>query len=272
MATKLDNLLYRRTWHNFHVEYYEGYRPNMTDFHMHEYYEISLILSGKIKVLLFDRAQYGTECRLVLTRPNTPHFITCEHDVLYRRLNVLFANDFITDYIPEWKDLISVFGKNGKILILSPEQCDSFRSLMEQMQKETKPLRQRLMLMYLLSLISDCDANENAPPSDIPHYVTGALAYISQHYAEKILASDLAWKLGIGRTTLMTAFKKYTGNTLNDYITRCRLKHAVRMLRAGKTSQESAEASGFGDTCGLIRAFKRIYNMTPGQFLAAKNP
>ena len=84
--------------------------------------------------------------------------------------------------------------------------------------------------------------------------------------AEKIVAAELAWHLNIGRTTLMTGFKSYTGNTLNDYLIRYRVKNALRMLRQGATTQETADACGFGDICSLIRGFKKCYGMTPKQY------
>ena len=75
MAVELNNLEFGTRWTDFYTDYYEGYRPNMSDYHMHEYYEISLILSGDVKVLLPQSVQSGTMSRLVLTRPMTSHLI-----------------------------------------------------------------------------------------------------------------------------------------------------------------------------------------------------
>ena len=81
------------------------------------------------------------------------------------------------------------------------------------------------------------------------------------------MAKDLAWRLGVSRTTLMTAFKKYTGITLNDYLTQYRLKEAIRCLWEGDTVQSAAEKCGFGDTGNFIRAFRARYNTTPMQYI-----
>ena len=103
----------------------------------------------------------------------------------------------------------------------------------------------------------------------LPEFVTDTLSYISAHYSQRIVAADLAQRLKIGRTTLMTGFKKHTGITINEYLTRCRLKHAVNMLQSGKLEQETAEVCGFSDTCNLIRCFKRVFGMPPRQYLAS---
>lgn len=266
MPANLENLQYRTEWNDCTVDYYEGYRSTMVDFHMHDYYEVSLILTGSVKVLLSDHAQEGIGARLVLSAPKTPHFISRDPDIFYSRLNLLFSHEFLDDYVPETNHLLSVFGKHGKVILLSDEEKDFFRALILNIREETDTFRRRLKLLCVLSHIAERSENTPEDPK-IPPCVTGALTYIGEHYAQKILASDLAWHLGVGRTTLMTAFKAYTGSTLNDHVIRCRVKNATHMLRAGATEQQAADACGFSDTCGLIRGFKKCYGMTPRQYL-----
>ncbi len=269
MSANLDNLEYRKRWHDLHIDYYEGFRSNMADFHMHEYYEISLILEGDVRVLLSDRAQEGTESRIVMTRPQTPHFIACSEDTLYRRINVLFSEDFIDTYSPENKKLFTLFGKSGNTLTISAEQCTRLTEMIKGIKCEANPFRQKLLLLYLISSISDMSGSKEE--TEVPSYITGAITYIGTHYSEKIVAEELAWKLGVGRTTLMTGFKAYTGSTLNNYLLKCRLRQAVRMLNAHKTEQETALECGFGDTCSLIRSFKKAYGKTPKQYITENN-
>lgn len=270
MPTNLENLRYRTEWTDCTVDYYEGYRSTMADFHMHDYYEVSLILTGSVKVLLSDHVQEGEGARFVLSAPKTPHFISRDPDVFYSRLNLLFSHDFLDGYVPEATHLLSVFGKHGRVITLSEEDRELFRTLLCDVSEETDLFRRRLKVLCILSHIAERCREEPVDP-DIPPCVTGALTYIGEHYAEKILAAELAWHLGVGRTTLMTAFKAYTGSTLNDHVIRCRVKNATHLLRAGATEQEAADACGFGDTCGLIRGFRKCYGMTPRQYLLSES-
>ena len=82
------------------------------------------------------------------------------------------------------------------------------------------------------------------------------------------MAQELADKIHIGRTTLMTQFKKYTGKTLNEYIINCRLRSAIKLLAEGKTEYEAAVNSGFSDSSAFIQCFKRIFKMTPRQYMS----
>ena len=271
LPVNLDNLGYGSQWKNFSIDHYEGYLPNMSDYHMHDYYEISLILSGDVKVLLPGSVVSGTESRLVLTRPMTSHLIVCEPHLLYRRTNLLFSKEFVADLPTDWKQLLSVFGKNGRVISLSEEQQKELLSYLQSMENEKSPYCQRLWLIMLLSKISDQLPEDVKDTEELPPYVTAALSYLQENYDKRIVAAELAWSLQIGRTTLMTAFKRYTGRTLNEYLTGCRLSHAVKSLQNGEPQQYVAQACGFGDSCNMIRAFRRHFGMPPGEYLRS-NP
>lgn len=266
MSVTLDVHGFRELWQDITLDKYEGYYPNMTDYHMHEYYEISLIISGNVNVLLKDKAVSSQTAKLVLLPPLAPHYIYCEPDLLYSRRNVLFSGEFLRDNPNEWKMLSRIFGKNGVVLTIEEGQCETYLALVKQIEKEENLFRRRLLLLLFLSLISD-NMQEQGVAFDIPEFVTEALSIISTGFKERIVAEDLAKRLKVGRTTLMTGFKKYTGTTLNEYLLRCRLKAAVEMLQNGKNEQQTAEECGFGDACNLIRCFKRQFSKTPKQYI-----
>ena len=268
MATRLEQFGYRTRWRQISTDYYEGYRPQMTDYHMHDYYEISLIHSGNVTVLLSDRSERGEGCRLVLLRPRTPHYIVCQPDRLYRRNNLLFSNDFLSAYANLLQTLLPVFGKNGAVLNLSESEADRFLQLIHAIREEKDELRQQLLLLYFLSL-----AKSTAPSltsgTALPSFVSGALDYISEHYAEPVRAEDLAWRLHVSRTTLMTNFKKYTGSTLNEYVTHYRLRRAVALLQSGESEPEVARLCGLHDASNMIRIFKKHLGLPPRKYLQA---
>lgn len=254
-------------WKDVYVHSREGYSTSVTDYHEHGFYEINLILSGNVKILLGDRSEEGTENRIVLTRPKTPHYIACKADTLYSRLYLNFSDEFVADRIDEWQQLSAVFGEKGAVVTVTKEATEEIRLMIEQIRSEEKPFRQRLLIYFLLSRISELAGTDERRANPIPPYIVEVLAYLEKNYSEKILASELAKRLHVGRTTLMTEFKKHTGRTLGEYLTHCRLKNAIRLLREGRTLEYTAEACGFSDSSGLIRGFRRIYGTTPRQYL-----
>lgn len=265
METLAENYGYGKEWRLFHTDVYEGYRPNMAHFHWHDYYEISLILSGDVRILLPGETHEGKEARLLLSAPGTPHFVSCSGGVLYRRINLLFSPELTDGAAKEERELLSLFGRAGKVLTLPEEKVPEFLALAKKMETETVPLRWRLLLFYFLSLAGGlCSPAETAERP--PAYISDALAFCEERYAEKCTAGELAKKLHVGRTTLLVGFRKYTGYTLLDFRNRCRLRRALPLLRSGASLQSAAEQCGFGEAGNLIRAFRRVYHTTPGKY------
>lgn len=250
------------TWNDIWIDTYEGFYPNMSNYHMHEYFEISFILSGKVNVLLTDRMESSTDSKIVLLRPFTPHYIYCEPDILYSRTNLCFSKEIIDFFLPELPRIMSLFSENGRVVTVDTEKIKLYIKITNQIKDEENLLRKKLLIMYIISLITD-NINTDGEITKIPYYVTEALSYIGTHFTEKIVAAELAEKLNVGRTTLMQSFKKYTGTTLNEYLLGCRMKRAVIMLEEGKQLWDIAENCGFTDAPNFIRSFKRHFGTTP---------
>lgn len=258
-------------WKDVFVEKRERFKTSVTDFHEHDFYEVNLILSGNIKVVVADQTVEGTTNKIVLAKPDASHFIACKPDLLYSSLFLVFSEEFIQSRDLQWMQLLSVFGEKGAIITITPEQTQICADIIHRIDAEENILRKRLLVYYLLSYIDECAKALPSGATTIPTQIYQALAYIDAHYAQTIVAGELAEKLYIGRTTLMTQFKKHTGKTIHEYVTDCRLRSAIRLLSEGKTQQEAAVLSGFSDSSALIQCFKRIFHMTPRQFLMKKN-
>lgn len=267
MINALYDYGYKIKWNDFYIDYKEGYYTSVTGFHQHDFYEVNIILSGNTKILFSDKTKETNNSCIVLTAPGTPHFISCMPDTLYSRIYLVFSHEFISNSVSEWQQLSQIFGNTGRIISISNEEKEFCKLLVKRIESENNSFRQKLLILYLLSYISEFALEKEASFAAIPDYIIDALTYINNHYSEKIVASDLAKRLNISRTTLMTAFKKHTGVTLNNYIIYHRLKNVIKYLSDGKSEQEAAELCGLNDSSSLIRCFKKYYKMTPLQYM-----
>ncbi len=258
---------YGSAWKDLLVYRREGYTTSVADYHEHAYYELNLILSGNVRILLPGYSMETDRSHIILTAPGTPHYISCEPDRLYSRLYLCFSEAFVKDFLPQWQQLRRLFGENGAVVAVSSAGRELCRQTIEQLEGEEDPLRQRLLIYYLLSHVAEFAREGAVAAAPTPYYIIEALSYIREHYARKLVAEELARRLHIGRTTLMTAFKKHTGSTLGDYVTGVRLKQSARLLQEGRNVQETAELCGFSDSGALIGAFKRAYGITPGKYV-----
>lgn len=262
---------YGAKWTDVYVEKRERYKTSVTDFHEHDFYEINLILSGNVKALVANETVDGAGNTLVLAKPNTSHFVSCKPEVLYSSLYLVFTEDFIKSYDIQSTNLLSVFGERGAIFTTTPEQTEVCESIIGHINDEKNVLRKRFLVFYLLSYIEEISKSHQMYTKIIPEHIYEALNYIDTYYSEKIVAQELADRIHIGRTTLMTEFKKHTGKTLHEYVTNCRLRNVIKLLSEGKSEYEAAVCSGFGDASALIQCFKRTFKMTPRQYIARNN-
>ena len=258
---------YNTRWTDVYVEKRDRHQSSVTDFHEHDFYEINLILSGNVKVLIANQTVEGTDCKIVLAKPDMPHFVLCKPDVLYSSLFLVFSKDFIRSYDIQTMKLLSVFGENGAVFTITQEEMETCANIITYVDREESLIRKRFLVFYLLSYIEELSNNHYTRTKIIPETIYEILIYINAHYADKIVAQDLADRIHIGRTTLMTQFKKYTGKTLHEYVINCRLRNAIKLLSEGKTEYEAAICSGFSDSSSFIQCFKRVFKLTPKQYI-----
>jgi len=97
-----------------------------------------------------------------------------------------------------------------------------------------------------------------------PHIIA-TREYIESHYADPNLSlADIAATTNISPNYLARLYKEGLGIGLLDYLMRYRLTVSLSMLQSGKTITEIAVDTGFGSSRNYIRAFKKVYNTTPG--------
>jgi len=83
--------------------------------------------------------------------------------------------------------------------------------------------------------------------------------------------SFITTEIGMSRAVLYKKFSALTDLTLNDFIKTKRLNHAVELFQKGETSILSvAEQVGFNNTKYFNREFKRVYGITPNEYIKNK--
>ncbi len=96
-------------------------------------------------------------------------------------------------------------------------------------------------------------------------------AYIDQHFSDPDLnISITSQHFDRSPAYLSGIYKKQTGKSLLEYINMKRIACAEELLKDGASVVEAAERSGFRDSGGFIRTFKRYRGFTPGQIKGAK--
>ena len=100
----------------------------------------------------------------------------------------------------------------------------------------------------------------------------GVLAHIQAHLGRPLPLSGLAAIAGLSVWRFATVLRLSTGLPPHRYIGLQRVRRAQVLLRQGVPAAAVASEVGFCDQSHLARSFKRVCNMTPGQFQAGCRP
>jgi len=91
--------------------------------------------------------------------------------------------------------------------------------------------------------------------------------YINEHYAEPISMELVADYTGMNRCYVGRLFKQYINLSMTDYLNQIRIKKAVNLLNTTDMKiLEISEKVGFNSTHYFIKIFRKVMNMTPGQY------
>ncbi|HHJ17295.1 MAG TPA: response regulator transcription factor [Gammaproteobacteria bacterium] len=96
-----------------------------------------------------------------------------------------------------------------------------------------------------------------------------ALAYVDNHFHEKVSLGSVAEHCGMEASSFSHAFKLEHGSTFREFLLRYRIRKAAELLRHTSASVlEIACAVGFNDPSQFTRMFKRYLATTPSGFRA----
>ncbi|WP_421935144.1 helix-turn-helix domain-containing protein [Pelagibius sp.] len=93
--------------------------------------------------------------------------------------------------------------------------------------------------------------------------------FLRANYADSVKLEQLAVVAEMSAFHLVRSFKKEMGLPPHVYLTQLRLQEARRLLSEGTGIADTAALTGFYDQSALNRHFKRVYGVTPGQFVNA---
>ena len=107
----------------------------------------------------------------------------------------------------------------------------------------------------------------NAMPGAKPTVAEAAKKYIHDNLDKKITINEICECVGCSKTTLIAAFKKEFGITVNAAITKEKMQEAEKLLTAGKLSiNEVALATGFYDQSYFSKVFSAEYGIPPSEY------
>ncbi|MCG3211039.1 MAG: HTH-type transcriptional activator RhaS [Anaerolineae bacterium] len=103
------------------------------------------------------------------------------------------------------------------------------------------------------------------------NYVARVQDYIESHYSDDVSLQQLAGLVNLNPCYLLRLFTQTVGLPPHAYLNQVRIRQAKRLLAGGCAIAEAAQQTGFSDQSHMTKRFKRVYGITPGQYLLSLN-
>lgn len=138
----------------------------------------------------------------------------------------------------------------------------------------TDRLAEILFVESLRAYCADCNAAEGGWVRALVDPMIGAaLALIHEEPEAPWTVAAIAHRVGISRSSFASKFEQLVGEPPLQYVTRCRLGMAARLLHTSSTKiPEIARSVGYGSVVAFHKAFKRFYEVGPGEFRRSAAP
>ncbi|MFS2031433.1 MULTISPECIES: helix-turn-helix domain-containing protein [unclassified Curtobacterium] len=105
--------------------------------------------------------------------------------------------------------------------------------------------------------------------ADAMHRVIDMVRFVVDRFREPIEVADVAAAAHLHPHYAMSVFRQDVGTTILEYLTRCRVAEAQRLLATtSMTTSEIAHAAGFGSQSSFYAHFTRACGGPPGEYRA----
>lgn len=273
----------------------------MTNFHFHKQHEILLVLGGGATLEVGNRKYQMEEGDLFLLSSMEYHRTTGAKGKLFERYVLQF-------YPEEFREISAAFGYNFTMFFETSSEgfihkinlantnldtyISSFKKIERNIAKKNNDrdfsVRLKLSIMELLVLTNEIFGFFNAkkqeqlecdkiPGKEFGRTVThkklidNIKKYIRDNIEQSLYLDIIAQMFSINRYHLCRYFKKETGFTLSQYITKEKLAKAMTLLELGHSVTEAAYKLSYSSDTHFISVFKKNCGITPKQYAKSKN-
>lgn len=244
--------------------------------HWHREFEIMRILSGSFTVYLNNTEYNLKKDDILLIECGCLHRgkpTACVYECIVADLNMLLpqqdnlAKQYIAQIINSKVNIQSILSaKDGDLYHTATELFDSMN--------RPKPYYELSVYGLLFTLISQIYSHGYISTSNFTQshrqieLIGSVLDWINRNFKEPISSQKLSQISNLNFNYLCIIFKKFTGQTITQYVNERRIEHACYDLANNKSITDAAFGNGFNDLSYFAKTFKRYKGMTPREFKA----
>jgi AraC-like DNA-binding protein len=257
-----------------------GYPTPLARWHQHDEYELHLIVSTSGKAFVGDWIGQFLPGHLVLTGPGVPHnwvsLDVPEGGVDKRDAVIQFSHEPLlkaAGLFPEMTDVLPLLERARygiEFFGLSARAEDYFKRV-----KTNRGLQRIAAFFEFMDALVQCTdyrllssaqlrVSEDAVSMD---RISRIVAQITADPVNAPPMAELAEQFGMSQSAFSRFFRKETGNTFTDFMTRIRIHRACQLLmESDQYISNICYQVGFNNLANFNRRFVAIKGMTPSDF------
>lgn len=239
--------------------------------HLHEYYELEMVLSGS-----GEQNLNGTVYPLA---PGTVSFLTpIDFHSLTPTDNLYIATLAFEEVLlsPRMQQLF--MKRRGNYIFQADSQVnETLQNLMEFLFREIQAedsysvqVRQSLLELFLITVARS--TQDQGRDVEAATQVQSSMEYLFCHFREDITLEQVAKQSGYTPNYFSKLFHEICGERFVNFLTQLRVNYAKMLLLSTDLSVAAiAETSGFGSASNFFRRFRQTCGISPAQYREQKH-
>lgn len=241
--------------------------------HMHDFYEIELIVSGSTDEIINGNRIKASEGDIFLITPETYHLLENEKDLSLISIAITtnFTNiELLNGFVNENSD--KVFHRK-----LSENDYDFVISLFDRMAesiKEENPYNSQIAKSCVNLIISLILGNEEMgiKLSQNIAVIKNAMNYIRSNYANNPTLGQVAEHVNISKNYFSVLFKENAGISFKQFLNDVKLNNAAKKLKYSDLPiVEICHECGYDSLSTFYRKFKEKFSVSPQIYRSSNN-
>lgn len=256
--------------HKTHKEKGVTYKP-----HHHKGYEIFILLKGE-GVFMVEGTGYPLRPKdIIITKSDEIHEITYDEEAEYDRVvihleDMFFENLGCAHYTAIFNNRKS--GENNLIDRESVKKSEIFDTLrrLEKYVKSDNDSNDAIIRASIVELLHQLNEFKTTEGQIMSSAIKNVIEYINANISEALTLSALADKFFMSKYYLCRCFKKYTGFTVNQYITYRRIMVVRDLHNNGKNLSDASVEAGFSNYSNFYKAYVKETGYSPREGLGIR--
>lgn len=236
---------------------------------------ITYLVRGKGNIFVENSHTDISEGDIIIVSPNEFHRTYFGGDPTHERITVYVMPSLAETVGVSYERLFGVFfdRKQGRGNVIPANVAkeigihalfESMRAPEEEDDGDGDILLQCKIVELLITLKRALPLAEQEPVARRESKTTSAaISYINEHLSEELSTGLIADALFLDRSYLCREFKKNTGATVNQYITKKRIFTAIELMAGGVSCTDACYRSGFGNYSSFYKYYRRYTDASP---------